>query len=84
MFYAGETLGMTHKQHAARSQNIPISLNKPLLRRLVKIDHDVAAEDKIERPTHRPLAHEIKSAEANKSLNIAVYFVNLFRLGLSK
>src|SRR3954469_2051381 len=49
-----EAFGMPGEEEALFAQQRGELLQDPVLRRLVEVDHHVAAEDGIERPAHRP------------------------------
>ena len=57
---------MADKQMPAGPQQLPKPFDQPLLRRLVKVNHHIPAQDDIERTSHRPFLHEVESSQPNQ------------------
>src|SRR5579884_289419 len=68
----GEALGMADEEEAARAEQLPEAADELLLRGLVEVDHDVAAEDHVERSFHRPRLHQVEPGEPDQGPNVVV------------
>ena len=67
MIDAAQAFRMTNEEIASTGKVVVIFVDQALLRRAVKVYHDVAAEDKVELIAERPIGEEIQMPERDHS-----------------